>query len=230
MVGYKGADMKILALNSSPRKSGESKTEIMMNSLVDGMRDAGAEVETVNLREKTINDCVGCFSCWNKTPGECIQKDDMSAELFPKYISVDMIVMATPLYHSTVNATMKRFIERTLPITKMEIRNYDGRSYHPLRFQIPDTVALSVAGFSEDNVFEQLTSYMRFLYKKALVAEIYRPAAEAMVSYEDQLAAILAATRDAGKELVTSRTVSPDTMARILKPLETDQNSQTKSD
>ena len=44
--------MKILALNSSPRGGGQSKTEMMLNYLVEGMRDAGAAVEIVNLREK----------------------------------------------------------------------------------------------------------------------------------------------------------------------------------
>ena len=41
--------MKILALNSSPRGGGQSKTEIMLNALVAGMREAGAEVEVVDL-------------------------------------------------------------------------------------------------------------------------------------------------------------------------------------
>ena len=61
--------MKILALNSSPRSEGQSKTEIMLKSLVKGMREAGAEVEVVDLRKKTIKNCVGCFSCWTKSPG-----------------------------------------------------------------------------------------------------------------------------------------------------------------
>ena len=73
--------MKVLALNSSPRGGGQSKTEIMLNSLVEGMRAAGAEVEVVDLRKKTIKNCAGCFSCWTKTPGTCIRKDDMTQEL-----------------------------------------------------------------------------------------------------------------------------------------------------
>jgi hypothetical protein len=44
--------MKILAINSSPRTGGASKTELMLNHLVKGMQEAGAEVEVVNLREK----------------------------------------------------------------------------------------------------------------------------------------------------------------------------------
>jgi multimeric flavodoxin WrbA len=57
---------------------GQSKTEMMLNYLIEGMRDAGAEFEIVNLREKKVKNCIGCFTCWSKTPGECIHKDDMT--------------------------------------------------------------------------------------------------------------------------------------------------------
>ena len=46
--------MKVLALNSSARSEGASITELMLNHLVNGMREAGADVEVVNLREKNI--------------------------------------------------------------------------------------------------------------------------------------------------------------------------------
>ena len=39
--------MKVLALNSSPRAEGQSKTNLMLTSLVEGMQDAGAEVEVI---------------------------------------------------------------------------------------------------------------------------------------------------------------------------------------
>jgi len=94
--------MKVLALNSSPRTGRDSKTELMLNALVEGMREAGAEVEVVNLREKTIKNCIGCFTCWTKTPGICVHKDDMTKELFTKWLESDLAVYATPLYHYTV--------------------------------------------------------------------------------------------------------------------------------
>ena len=61
--------MKVLAINSSPRKEGQSKTEMMLSHLVNGMQAAGAEVETVHLRDKTIRYCAGCFK-----PGFCLGK------------------------------------------------------------------------------------------------------------------------------------------------------------
>ena len=214
--------MKILALNSSPRGGGQSKTELMMNALVEGMRSAGAEVEIVHLRKRDIKNCLGCFKCWSdETPGVCAQKDDMTNDLYPKFIDSDLVVLATPLYHFTVNATMKAFIERTLPIAKRDIRQHEGRSYHPLRVDPPAVVMVSVAGFAEDSVFDQLSLYVNFLYKNTLIAEIYRPAAETMVfpDFKEKLRSILQATQDAGQELVRSQKVSPETMARIKQPL-----------
>ena len=74
--------MKVLALNSSLRQDGESRTELMLNHLVKGMREAGADVEVLNMRDKTIHYCMGCFSCDTITPGQCRIQDDMAQELF----------------------------------------------------------------------------------------------------------------------------------------------------
>ena len=98
--------MKILSINSSPRGGGQSKTELMLNHLVQGMLDAGGEVEVVNLRRKKIKNCIGCFTCWTKTPGTCIHKDDMTNEIFPKLLASDLVVYATPLYYHFMNGAM----------------------------------------------------------------------------------------------------------------------------
>jgi multimeric flavodoxin WrbA/putative sterol carrier protein len=219
--------MKILALNSSPRGNGQSKTEMMLNSLAGGMREAGAEVEIVDLRNKKVKNCVGCFSCWTKTPGTCIHKDDMTRELFPKWLESDFVVYASPLYHFSVNAVMKAFIERTLPILEPFFRQQNGRTYHPLRKKQPKVVVLSVAGFPDETVFDQLSSWVNFIYGrinsdgKTLAAEIYRPMAEALAvpSFKEKAAAVLDATRQAGREIVASGTVSQDTMARVRQPM-----------
>jgi len=213
--------MKILSINSSPRTGGESKTELMLNYLVKGMREAGAEVEVVNLREKKIKYCIGCFTCWTKTPGNCIHKDDMTKELFPKWLKSDLVVYATPLYHYTVNAEMKAFIERTLPVLEPFFEQRDNRTVHPLRQTPPDAVVLSVAGFLEMSVFNLLSNYVQFLFgrNRRLLAEIYRPAAEMLSRIEDKKEEVFEATIQAGRELVTSRQVSTETLNQIQQPI-----------
>jgi len=216
--------MKVLALNSSPRKGGQSKTELMLNHLVSGMRAAGAEVNLVHLRDKKIRNCSGCFSCWTKTPGICIHKDDMSGELYPQWLQSDLVVYATPLYHFHMNATLKTFIERTLPCLMPFLQEGDdARTHHPLREKQPPMVLLSVAGFPEMVIFDQLSAWLNSVYGQygMVVAEIYRPAAETMTTpqFKEIAADILAATAQAGREIVESGQIVPATMARITQEI-----------
>ena len=215
--------MKVLALNSSPRTGSVSKTEIMLNHLVQGMREAGAEVEVVELRKKTIKNCIGCFTCWTKTPGVCIHKDDMSQELYPKWTQSDLVVYATPLYHFLMNASLKAFIERTLPLVEPFLVSREGKTSHPLRGEHPKMVFLSVAGFPEMSVFDELSYWVNnSVYGKRglVVAQIYRPMAEALLvpPLKNKVMEILEATVQAGREIVESMTVSPETMERITQP------------
>ena len=145
----------------------------------------------------------------------------MTKELFPKWLNSDLVVYATPLYHYTVNAEMKAFIERTLPILEPFFEERDNRTVHPLRQTPPDAVVLSVAGFLEMSVFDQLSSYVNFLFGRhmRLKAEIYRPAAETLSRMEDKRQEVLKAMIQAGRELVTSREVSTETLNQIQQPI-----------
>ena len=151
----------------------------------------------------------------------------MTQELLPKWRSSDLVIYASPLYHYTVNAEMKTFIERTLPILNQFFKVQEGRTYHPHRQEPPKAVLLSVAGFPDDSVFDQLSSWANFIYgddsphDKVLVAEIYRPMAEALTNpyFKDQAASILDATRQAGREIVTTGEVSKNTMAQVRQPM-----------
>jgi len=88
-------------------------------------------------------------------------------------------------------------------------------------------VVLSVAGFPEPSVFEQLSSYVNFLFRKDLLAEIYRPGAEMLTLPElaETKKDILEATVQAGREIVQSGTISPAAMERITQPIGGDYDS-----
>jgi hypothetical protein len=80
---------------------------------------------------------------------------------------------------------------------------------------------LSVAGFLEMSVFDQLSNYVKFLFgrNRRLLAEIYRPAAETLSRIEDKKEEVFEATIQAGRELVKSRRVSTETLDRIQQPI-----------
>ena len=88
--------MQIVAINGGPRRGKISKTTMLLEAFLSGCQQGGAEVETINLREKDIKMCTGCYSCWIKTPGHCALKDDMK-EILLTLDKADVEVWATPL-------------------------------------------------------------------------------------------------------------------------------------
>lgn len=69
----KEAQMNILVVNGSPRGK-QGNTYILQEAFMRGAVSAGARVEEVFLKSKKISPCIGCMSCWIKTPGKCVQK------------------------------------------------------------------------------------------------------------------------------------------------------------
>ena len=215
--------MKILTINSSPRAGVNSSTELLLSHLVQGMREAGAEVCTMNLMEKTIRPCLGCFTCWVKTPGRCIQMDDMTNELLPELMTSDLVVYATPLYYQTMNAAMSTFRERMLPMSQPLIERRNGKMAFLMRHKLAPAVWLSVCGFHEKSEFDAFSSFLNSTRHPdtPIAAEIYRTSSEAMRHpvFKKTLNDILEATTRAGHELVRSMKISPDTLERITQPL-----------
>jgi multimeric flavodoxin WrbA len=213
--------MDILALNSSPRDSDTSKTELVLQKFLEGAKRAGASAKTLYLRNYKIHHCLGCFNCWLKTPGRCVQKDDMSELLFDRYLAADLVVLASPLYHATMNARMKLFVERTLPMMD-PLKAMPETSGAPHRFEnMPRVVTLSVCGFSDQAMFQALSMTWRMCLGNDLIAEIYRHSSEALAipELQPQVQAVLDAVSQAGEEVVRQGRVNPETMADLTQDL-----------
>lgn len=217
--------MKVLAINSSLRTGGESRSELLLTHLVEGMRQADAEVEVINLREYDVKYCLGCYSCWTKTPGVCRYKDDMSTLLFPKWLESDIVVYATPLFHRSFTAKLKAFIERTIPASLPYLESNNERTIHPVRGKYPNFVVLSVAGFPELEEFRLLSDLAQYNFNtnhSRLLAEIYRPSSQVLMHplYEEAANDILNAVGQAGREIIKDGRVDSQTMTRITQPLQ----------
>ncbi len=74
--------MKALVINSSPHMD-KGNTALILTPFIEGMKEASADVEIFYTKKLKIEPCNGCFTCWLKTPGVCIHKDDMAA-ILPK--------------------------------------------------------------------------------------------------------------------------------------------------
>ena len=104
---------KILLINSSPRRGGNSECIVQM--LAEDLRSH--EVTVFNMREKSCRPCLACGACQGKDTQRCVQKDDIAA-LLASIDQCDGIVIATPIYNQQINSQAKLFIERWYPFFK----------------------------------------------------------------------------------------------------------------
>jgi len=217
--------MKIVVFNGSP-KGGKSNTHLMVREFLAGAQSAGSETEEILLVEKNIEHCLGCFSCWNRTPGKCVIDDDMS-ELLLK-MAADIVVFACPLYVDNITGIMKDFMDRMIPLADPHIKlDENGECVHPLRHDSLSKIAvISNCGFAGIEHFQVL----RHLYQRiarnmhsSIVGEIYRDMGELLgrdvLLLKPVLSKYRKLLRKAGKEIVSEGAISGQTTKKLEKQL-----------
>lgn len=225
--------MKVIVFNGSPRGR-NSNSHFMVESLLEGARQAGAETEEVFLIEKDIKYCRGCFVCWGTTPGRCAIKDDM-ADLIDLFLDSDYVGMATPVYGMYMTALLKNFMDRFLPLSTPHIlRNPDGSFYHLERIKrFPKQFFIANSGFPGEHNFTLLKAFHGIAKRMSSlgpILEIYRNCGEALQTTDDDDPALVQrigefrdALRRAGQEMVTNGEVSRETVALLHMELVSDE-------
>lgn len=136
-VNTEGDYMNILVMNGSP-KGENGDTFKMTKAFLDGIKESFSKeeelsIEVVNTLKQAIKPCLGCYGCWFKTPGKCVQNDGM-AEILAKIAKADLIIWSTPIYCYSFPANLKSVIDRMLPFSSpTQYTDSEGRTHHPGR-------------------------------------------------------------------------------------------------
>ncbi|MBV7274430.1 flavodoxin family protein [Clostridium sp. PL3] len=100
--------MKIIGIIASPRKEGN--TAWIVNKILEGAKEQGAEVQSFNFSDLDIKPCQGCNGCKQSTRG-CIINDDMQ-KLYDAIENADALVLGSPIYMGQMSAQAKIFTDR----------------------------------------------------------------------------------------------------------------------
>ena len=103
--------MKVLAINGSPRKDGN--TNDLINIVLDEIKKENIEVESLNLAGKKINGCIACMKCFENKDEKCNVKNDDFNEIIEKMKNADGIILGSPDYFGNVTTAMKSLIDRS---------------------------------------------------------------------------------------------------------------------
>ena len=115
--------MKVLLINGSPKAHGN--TAFALNQMAEVFADQGIEAEIIHVGNQAIRGCVACGSCY-KT-GKCTF-DDLVNEVAPKFQEADGIVLGSPVYYASANATLIAFLDRLFYSSHFDKRMKVGAS------------------------------------------------------------------------------------------------------
>ena len=97
----------VLIVNGATRINGN--TDILVGKIIDGAKNAGLNPKLVELKNKNISNCIGCYTCLKES--KCFFDDDM-IEIRNNMNNTELIIFASPLYWSGVTGLMKTFHDR----------------------------------------------------------------------------------------------------------------------
>ena len=137
--------MRVLVLNGSPKK--RSDTFRMTERFLQGLNPAGEHAITVvNVIEKQITPCRGCFGCWQQMEGHCLIDDDQNG-ILDLYRTSDLVIWSFPLYCYGMPSHLKAVLDRTIPLVRMKMQKLsDGTVRHEALADFSRTHTLVICG------------------------------------------------------------------------------------
>lgn len=99
--------MKVLMINGSPHAKGN--TAIALSEMEKIFKEEKIETEIIHVGNRDIRGCIACNSCAEK--GRCVF-DDLVNETAPKFEACGGLVVASPVYYASANATLIAFLDR----------------------------------------------------------------------------------------------------------------------
>lgn len=217
--------MNVLVLNGSP-KAERSNTLNITKAFLAGF-PGDTELEYVNLYKLDIKPCLGCFSCWGKTPGRCVIKDDMQ-ELYGKIEKADIIIESFPLYFFGMPSGLKAMTDRCLPFMLPYMGNLaedKNAFFHELRDESMHEkrlVIITTCGYVDAKpMYPALLKEYDLICGDGNYTAILCPEGELFISEnaKRQREGYLADVTKAGAEFAENFKLSPETMERISKPI-----------
>lgn len=213
--------MKILVLNGSPKK--RSDTFRLTEAFLRGMnRDGRHEVNVVNVIDRKIAPCRGCFGCWRRGDGHCVIEDDQNA-ILDLYRAADVIIWSFPLYCYAMPSHLKALLDRTIPLVKMRmVQAADGTVRHEALadFSKIHTLVICGCGFPNwDGNFDGLRAMCKVCFgdpDMVCVPEtplLNVPEAAAVAE------PLLRRFEAAGAEYAAALALSPETVAALETPM-----------
>ncbi len=219
------ATKKVLVLNGSPHKE-KSTTMMMTNAFVHGMVQTGKyTAQTIHIADLKIIPCKGCLSCWGRTEGECVIKQDDIPALKQKIIESDVVISSFPLYFFEMPGQMKVMTDRLLSMVGAyhgQLVPTDGAPAHELRYPKPGRKLILISGCAytkTEDVYKPLLLQYDLICGKQNYIPILCPQLKTMIDNGGgRVERTVAKFVSAGEEFANTGALCEQTLHAITRP------------
>lgn len=208
--------MNILVLNGSPKK--KSDTMVLTNAFIEGLKKNGDHsITIIDVINKNIAPCRGCFGCWQKGEGYCVIKDDQN-EILDLYKKADLIIWSFPLYCYGMPSHLKAVLDRTIPLVKMNMVEVGNHTRHVtlVDFSKKHTLVICGCGFPNyEHNFEAIDRECDLSFGN--LTKIFVPETPLLNVPEAEIVAKpkMASFEKAGEEYAKNLCLSPETITEL---------------
>lgn len=137
-----GMTMKVLVLNGSTRE--DEVSNLTCSILKEELTKKDHQIELINLYDIPIANCLGCFGCWIKTPGECVIEDE-GRYIAKAMVQSDLFVTITPITFGGYSYELKKTMDRLLPNILPFFTKIKGEVHHKPRYKkYPDYLSIGI--------------------------------------------------------------------------------------
>lgn len=222
----KNKKKKVLVINGSP-KLNKSTTMSITNAFIEGLEEVSeCDVEIINVQTLKFKPCTGCLSCWGRTEGECVIKNDDISVVKEKILEADIIIESFPLFFFGMPGILKLFTDRLLSmmLTYRGHKPPEGNeSFHGLRYPNEDKrfVVISSCAYTEVNrVYDSVKAQFDFICGKGCYTGIYVPQIKTLVDIknENKLNRFLTKYKTAGHKFAEEGMLSEEECNSLSKP------------
>lgn len=104
--------MKVLLINGSPHKSGN--TYLALREVEQELEKEGIDAEIMSVGTKPVRGCIACSTCKNTGSNKCVFEDDICNEVSAKMAQSDGLIVGSPVYYGQPNGTVIALVQRML--------------------------------------------------------------------------------------------------------------------
>lgn len=152
-----------MILNGAERD--DDVANLVSQLIISKLNSYEVNVKILELRKEVVASCLGCFSCWFKTPGICVI-NDVGRDITRMVVHSDVVIFISSIVFGGYSAELKKALDRLIPFLNPDVMKIKGEVHHRQRYV--NSFKLIGVGISEDDNEENSKIFINLIERNSI--------------------------------------------------------------